>query len=93
MILYSNAFGGTATTRSNSEYSFSPQIIIAFSSRARSDLLGACRSRFLLGEESEVKLEQFELGTLRESTLPRYYLVIHFSQFLPTKDSVRKIKR
>ena len=30
-------------------------------------------------------LEQFKLGALRESTLPRHYLVIHFSEFLPTK--------
>ncbi len=33
--------------------------------------------------------EQFELGALRESTLPGYHLVIYFSEFLPAKESVR----
>ncbi len=65
-------------------------IAITSSSRARSGPLGACRSRFLLAEENKVMLEQFELGALRESTLPRHYLVIYFSEFLPTKESVRK---
>jgi hypothetical protein len=31
-------------------------------------------------------LEQFELGALRESTLPRHYLVIYFGEFLPAKE-------
>lgn len=60
-------------------------ITIASSSRARSDPLSACTSRFLLGEESKVMLEQFELCALRKSTLPRHYLVIYFSKFLPAK--------
>ena len=55
------------------------------SSRARSDPLGACRGHFLLGEESKVILEQFELASLWESMLPRHCLVIYFSEFLPEK--------
>jgi len=45
--------------------------------------LGATRSRFLLSEKGEVILEQLELGPLRESTLTRLRLVIHFGKFLP----------
>jgi hypothetical protein len=60
-------------------------IATASSSRTRPGPLGASRSRFLLGEENKVILEQFELGALRESTLPRHYLVIYFSEFLPAK--------
>ena len=44
--------------------------------------MGACRSRFLLSEDDKVITEQFELGALLESTLPRLYLVIHLSEFL-----------
>jgi hypothetical protein len=66
-------------------------IAMTSSSRPRSGPLGACRSRFLLSEESKVILQLFELGALRESTLPRHYLVIDFSEFLPAKkESVRK---
>ena len=71
-------------------YPINASIAIASSSRARPGPLGACRSRFLLGEEGKVMLEQFELGTLRESTLPRHHLVIYFSEFLPAKESVRR---
>jgi hypothetical protein len=60
-------------------------IAVASLSRPQSDPLGACRSRFLLGEESKVILEQFELGALRESTLPRHYLIIYFGEFLTSK--------
>jgi hypothetical protein len=68
-------------------------LAIASSSRARPGPLGACRSLFLLGEESKVILEQFELGALRESTLPRHCLVIYLSEFLPEKESVHKNQR
>jgi hypothetical protein len=44
--------------------------------------MGACRSRFLLSEDDKVITEQFKLGALLESTLPRLYLVIHLSEFL-----------
>jgi hypothetical protein len=71
-------------------YPINASIVIASSSRTRSDPLGACSSRFLLSEKNKVMLEQFELGALRESTLPRQYLVIYFSEFLPAKESVRK---
>ena len=71
-------------------YSINASIVIASSSRTRSDPLGACGTSFLLGEESKVILEQFELGALRESTLPRHHFVIYFSEFLPAKESVRK---
>jgi hypothetical protein len=88
-VRYFNTLGGTTTTWSTP---LPYQCIDGhyISSRARSGPLGACRSRFLLGEEGKVILEQFELGALRESTLPRYYLVIYFSEFLPAKESVSK---
>ena len=62
-----------------------------FSSTARSNPLGASCSRFLLSEDDKLMTEQFELGALLESTLPRLYLVIHFSEFLQEKRSARKI--
>ena len=92
-VRYFNTFGGTATTRSTPLPHQSTNGRYLHSRRARSDPLGACHNRFLLGEESKVILEQFELGALRESTLPRHYLVIYFGEFLPTKESsVRNIK-
>jgi len=67
------------------EVLFFPLRLITSSSRARCDLLGATRRRFLLSEEDEVIGEQLELGPLLESTLPRLCLVIYFSEFLQRK--------
>jgi hypothetical protein len=44
-----------------------------------------------MSEEGKVIIEQFELGALLESTLPRLYLVIYFSEFLRETRSARKI--
>ena len=65
----------------NSKYTFSLKLKTS-SSRARCDLLGATRRRFLLSEEGEVIGEQLELGALLESPFPRLCLVIYFSEFL-----------
>ncbi len=90
-VRYFDTIGGNYY---NLEHSIAPsmnQDPIVSSSRARSDPLGACRSRFLLSEWGKVKLEQFELGALLESARPRLYLIIYISEFLPRKGSAGKI--
>jgi hypothetical protein len=57
-----------------------------------SSLLGACTRPFVLSEEDEIIIEQLELGTLLESTLPRIRLVIDFRKFLPRNKSTSQNK-
>ena len=89
-VRYFNTFEGLLLQLGVLLYPTNASMTIASSSRTRSDPLSACSSRFLLGEKSKVILEQFEFGALRESTLPRQYFVIYFSEFLPAIGSVRK---
>jgi hypothetical protein len=82
-----DTFGGRTTVWRTH---FDPiMLYISFLSRARR----ACRGPFCLSEDSEVIIEQLELGALREPTLARLCFVIDFPEFLQREKSTSKVKK